>query len=193
MSEVIKFDTEELAKPAPTQKPKKFNLVYTHIRDIVLPDFDFEKYGKEANEFASVLVETCKENGGLSLSANQCGFPHRVFVMGAGDEYVAFFNPKIISESDSTIKMAENSLTVPFLELKLTRPKTVEVEYQDFNGELHKQIYGGISARLIQQQLDNLDGIPFYSKAKPLALEYAIKKQRKTLKKYGMKMKLDIL
>ena len=187
MSDVITINTEELSKPVEQQKTHTFRLAYGCNFE-KSSEFDFEKYGKEANAFTSTLVETCKEHNGLSLCANQCGYPHRVFVMGVDDEYVAFFNPKIVTVSETTIKLPENSLTVPFLELKLKRPISVEVEYQDFNGEKHQSFFGGLSARIVQQQVDNLNGIPFYTRAKPLALEMAVKKQRKVMKRCGIKL-----
>ena len=187
MSDVITFNTEEQSKPIAQPKPQTFSLRYGGPVEQT-PEFDFGINGKYANAFASTLVETCKAHNGLSLSGPQCGYPHRVFVMGVDDEYVAFFNPKIATVSETTIKLPENSLTVPFLELKLKRPISVEVEYQDFNGEKHQSFIGGLSARIVQQQVNNLDGIAFYTLAKPLALEMAIKRQRKTLKRCGLKM-----
>ena len=187
MSDVITFNTEEIAKPIAQPKPQTFSLRYGGPVEQT-PEFDFGMNGKYANEFASTLVETCKAHNGLSLSGPQCGFPHRVFVMGVDDEYVAFFNPKIVSISKTHIKLPENSLTVPFLELKIKRPLSVELEYQDFNGEKHHKFFGGLSARIAQQQVDNLDGIAFYTLAKPLALEMAIKKQRKIMKSCGINL-----
>ena len=187
MSDVITFNTDELAKPIAQPKPQTFSLRYGCTFEQT-PEFDFGLNGKYANEFASTLVETCKAHNGLSLSGPQCGFPHRVFVMGVDDEYVAFFNPKIVSISATTIKLPENSLTVPFLELKIKRPISIEVEYQDFNGEKHNKFFGGLSARIVQQQVNNLDGIAFYTLAKPLALEMAVKKQRNTITRCGINL-----
>jgi len=190
MEELITINTEEAAKPI-IQKAEIFNIVYDAISALnnlqIIPDFDFENPIIDANAFASKLVETCKAHNGVGLSANQCGFLYRVFVMGSGDEYVAFFNPKIISTSIETVRMTENSLSTPFLELKITRPTQIEVEYQDFIGELHKQTFSGLSARIFQHQLDNLNKVMFYSYAKPLALEMALKKQRKYFKKLRIK------
>ena len=187
MSDVITFNTEELAKPISTKTPDVFELIYGPLNTTPLNDFNFELFGTDANRFASTLTDTCKKHNGLGLSANQCGFSHRVFVMGSGDEYVAFFNPRIVTVSETTIKLAENTLTIPFLELKLKRPISIEVEYQDFKGILHQQFFGGLSARIFQQQLDNLNGVMFINHAKPLSLERAIKKQKKMLKRCGMR------
>ena len=193
MNDTITIDTEEHTKPTATPyKPEVFDIVYDAISVLnnlqIIPDFDFENSPVDANEFASKLVETCKLHQGVGLSANQCGFLHRVFVMGSGDEYVAFFNPKILKWSEDTSRMSENSLSTPFLELKLNRPSQIDVEYQDFLGELHHQTFNGLSARIFQHQLDNLNKVMFYSYAKPLALEMALKKQRKMFKKLGLKL-----
>lgn len=193
MNDTFTIDTEEQTKPTATPyKPEVFDIVYDSISTLnnlqIIPDFDFENSPVDANEFASKLVETCKLHHGVGLAANQCGFLYRVFVMGAGEEYVAFFNPKIISVSEEMARMSENSLSTPFLELKLNRPVQIEVEYQDFVGESHKQTFNGLSARIFQHQLDNLNKVMFYSYAKPLALEMALKRQRKMFKKLGLKL-----
>jgi peptide deformylase len=193
MNDTFTIDTEEQTKPTATPyKPEVFDIVYDSISTLnnlqVIPDFDFENPPVDANAFASKLVETCKLHRGVGLSANQCGFLYRVFVMGAGEEYVAFFNPKILKWSEDTSRMSENSLSTPFLELKLNRPSQIDVEYKDFLGEVHKQTFNGLSARIFQHQLDNLNKVMFYSYAKPLALEMALKKQRKMFKKLGLKL-----
>ena len=99
--DVISFNTEQQAKQPSIKKvePKVFSLVpeTDPILKQVLPEFDFNNPPVNPMEFASSLVETCKLHKGIGLAANQCGFKHRVFVMGAGDEYVAFFNPKIFA------------------------------------------------------------------------------------------------
>ena len=193
MNDTITIDTEEHTKPTATPyKPEVFDIVYDSISALnnlqMIPDFDFENPTIDANAFASKLVETCKAHNGIGLSANQCGFLYRVFVMGSGDEYVAFFNPKIISVSEEMVRMSENSLSTPFLELKLNRHWRIDVEYNDFAGKLHQQTFNGLSARIFQHQLDNLNKVMFYSYAKPLALEMALKKQRKIFKKLGLKL-----
>ena len=139
MNDTFTIDTEEQTKPTATPyKPEVFDIVYDSISTLnnlqIIPDFDFGNPPVDANEFASKLVETCKLHNGVGLAANQCGFLHRVFVMGSGDEYVAFFNPKIISVSEEMVRMSENSLSTPFLELKLNRHWRIDVEYNDFAG-----------------------------------------------------------
>jgi hypothetical protein len=112
INDVMRIDTDSWKKDLPILQRETieiFNLVpETHVAlRSKLPDFDFSNPPVDANKFASSLVETCKKHGGIGLSANQCGYNHRVFVMGTGDNYVAFFNPEITWSSEEKIKMEE--------------------------------------------------------------------------------------
>jgi peptide deformylase len=191
MSEVITFNTEDLAKPVSVQKqqPKVFTLVGEDnpILKQVLPEFDFSNPPVNPNEFASTLVETCKLHHGIGLSANQCGFPYRVFVMGSGEEYVAFYNPKLVDKSENEVHLIEGCLSFPFLGLRITRPESVQVEYQDFNGVKRDTTLYGISARAFLHELDHLNGIVYTERVKPLALEMGLKKRNKLMKKIRIK------
>lgn len=187
--DIILYNTEEKLKVEPPKKQiPLFNLVPENhpILTKVLPDFDFSNPPVDPNMFASSLVETCKKNNGYGLSANQCGFEHRVFVMGTGDEYVAYFNPKLIdSEGESHIE--EGCLSFPLLGLRITRPKKITVEYQDFTGQTHTKIFDGITARCFLHELDHMNGIVYTSRVKPLALAMGLKKRSKFVKKYFRK------
>ena len=136
----------------------------------------------DAQQLASSLVETCKKNQGIGLSANQCGIKLRVFVMGAGEDYVAHFNPKLI-ETEGESHMIEGCLSFPLLGLRITRPGTITVEYQDYKGVSHNAKYAGISARCFLHELDHMDGIVYTDRVKPLALKSGMDKRNKVLKK----------
>jgi peptide deformylase len=185
MSDTIVFDTEAALKSEPVMyEVRTFALVPENhpVLYEVLPEFDFSNPPVNPNEFASTLVETCKKHKGYGLSANQCGFKHRVFVMGAGEEYVAFFNPKVVNMSDEMALMDEGCLSYPLLTLKISRPKEIMVEYQDFNGELRNTKLVGISARCFLHELDHMNGIVYTSRVKPLAFQMAMKKRDKLFK-----------
>lgn len=190
MSEVITFNTEELAKnPITSIQPKTFELMHeSHpLISQVLSEFDFKNPPVDPNEFASTLVETCKLHHGIGLSANQCGFPYRVFVMGTGDDYVAFFNPKIIMSSEETSHGIEGCLSFPFLGLRITRPEQISVEYQSYTGELKFATFTGLTSRCFQHELDHMNGVTFTKKAKPLALKSGLDKRNKLIKKLRLK------
>ena len=183
---MITFDTSDALKTvatSPAYLVKTYDLVPEDdsILTEPIPEFNFNNPPINPNKFASTLVETCKKHDGYGLSANQCGFKHRVFVVGTGDNYVAFFNPKIL-ETKGEIHMAEACLSFPMLAIHITRPAEVVIEYQDFNGEKHTEHFIGMTARCILHELDHLNGIVYTTKAKPLALQNGIKRRNKLMK-----------
>lgn len=178
-NDTIIFDTEK-GNQVVQQHIETFDLVPESdpILKEVLPEFDFENAVINPADFASSMVETCIKNNGYGLSANQCGFNHRMFVMGAGSEYVAFYNPKLI-KTEGEIHMQEACLSFPGLGLRITRPEKIWVEYQDYNGIKKEAHYVGISARCWLHELDHMNGIVYTAKAKPLALQSGMKKRAK--------------
>lgn len=148
-----------------------------------MPLFDFSNPPVNPNSFASSLVETCKQHKALGLSANQCGFSYRVFVAGFEDNFVAFFNPIIKSKSEENVHMAEGCLSFPLLTLHITRPASVNVGYQDFNGVYREMELHGLSARVFQHEFDHMNGEVFLNRVKPLAREMGLKRSRKLFKK----------
>lgn len=184
MSDMITFDTTDALKTiGPTPIINIYDLVPEDdpILREPIPEFNFNNPPINPNKFASALVETCKKYNGYGLSANQCGFKHRVFVVGAGDDYVAFFNPKIV-ETKGEVHMMEGCLSFPMLGLHITRPAELVIEYQDFNGATRTGHYVGMTARCILHELDHMNGIVYTSKAKPLALQSGMKKRNKVMK-----------
>jgi peptide deformylase len=184
---IVLYNTEDVLKiPKPQQEEiETFDLVDLNHPALhkALPEFDFENSPVNPTSFASTLVETCKKNNGLGLSANQCGFEHRVFVMGAGDDFIACFNPKLI-ETEGEVHLEEGCLSFPLLNLRITRPKTVKVEYQDYNGQVRAATFDGITARCFLHELDHMNGMMYTSRVKPLALQFGIKKLEKIRRKY---------
>lgn len=181
--DLIVINTEQQTQVVQQNAPV-FPLVHeTHpILKQVLPEFDFSNSPVNPMEFASSLVETCKLHHGIGLSANQCGFPYRVFVMGSEDNFVAFFNPKV-TNTKGEVHMVEGCLSFPFLALRITRPEEIDIEYQDFNGITRTAKYNGLSARCFLHELDHMNGIVYTEKVKPVALQMGIQKRNKLLKK----------
>ena len=185
--EVITFNTKELA-PGNLREQSGGNVFELVAEtDPILKqfttEFDFSNPLVNANEFASTLVETAINYRAIGLSANQCGFPYRVFVMGANNEYVAFFNPVITKFSEEQVHLPEGCASFPLLGLHITRPSWVEVEYQDYLGNHKSARFEGLSARIFQHEFDHMMGVCYTERAKPLALQMAQKTRYKQLKK----------
>ena len=94
--------------------------------------------GADRKQIKEDLFETMEHYKGVGLSGNQVGIMERVFVMYsdfAKREKIVCFNPKITLASETEEIMDEGCLSFPFLVLAITRPKEIEVKYQDQFGE----------------------------------------------------------
>jgi len=183
MSDVITFNTESSVNNQGNYVQQVDILSLVDENDPCLRsrsvEFDFVDPPVDPVEFASQLVETCKIKGGYGLASNQVGVLLRVFVMGSDNEYVAMFNPKIVSKSEKESLIAEGCLSFPMLALKISRSDEIVVEYQDFKGEHHTTELHYLSAHVFQHELDHLDGICYTDRAKPMALKMGMKKRGK--------------
>jgi len=150
----------------------------------MIPEFDLNELPKqEMQTFIRRLKKTMVDYGGLGLSANQCGYRFRMFVMGSKDEQIVCINPRITDKFDDLIKLREGCLSYPGMYLYIPRYKKIEVEYHDENGKLNKEIFEGITAHVFQHELDHMNGIVYTEHVGPLALKMAKDKQSKLVNK----------
>lgn len=180
------INTNEVIKKTAVKAESFYNILPENhpLLTTVSEEWNFEVPQTNANTLASTLTDTALKYKAYGLAAIQCGFPYRVFVMGAEDEYVAMFNPVLIGSSIETSHLDEGCLSFPGLYLKITRPRMVEVEYKDFQGEIHRKTFDGMTARIFQHELDHLNGVVYTSKSKPLSLSMAMKRRSKSKQRY---------
>jgi len=122
-----------------------------------------------SNEFnisnlISDMFETMLKAKGIGLSAIQIGMPLRIFVTEAHlpEENFhfrgTFINPIIKHKSDTIIKHVEGCLSIPQLTAIVDRPEIIELEYYDENWNHIIKTFYGFESRIIQHELDHLDG-----------------------------------
>jgi peptide deformylase len=138
---------------------------------------------------AKRMKMTMKLYGGIGLSANQCGVSERMFVIGTDEFQMVCINPKVIKKSETAVKNKEGCLSYPGLFLSIDRPDWIDVEYTDEFGNTKESRLEGVSAQCFLHELDHLNGIKFVTYAKPVALQMARKKQKKTVKTIVRKAK----
>jgi peptide deformylase len=102
---------------------------------------------------------------GVALSAPQIGEPVRVFVIAdprrGQPRRRVFVNPEIEARSRRTGTFEEGCLSFPDLYLKLRRPQWIRLRYLDGHGRPRVLEDGGLLARIVQHELDHLDGTLF--------------------------------
>jgi peptide deformylase len=139
-----------------------------------------------------------KLDGGIGLAAPQVGIETRVIVIGMGslqtegtEEFSkAFFNPEITEFNEKQEYMVEGCLSYPGLFVKVKRPTEITFTYEDEDGTKFYDHLSGITARIVQHEIDHLDGITFDTKANRIHLQKA-KKDRKLSGRYKKRNALD--
>lgn len=98
---------------------------------------------------------------GLGLSAPQIGIFKRVFVARIRNKIKGFINPKIIKISKKEIAFIEGCLSVPDLYGHVIRPAEIDLEAHDKYGKTFSKSYKGLPTRIIQHEVDHLNGTLF--------------------------------
>lgn len=101
---------------------------------------------------------------GIGLAAPQVGRPIRLFVIAdeiAKENRTVFINPAITQSSRKKVVAEEGCLSLPELWQELARAEKVTVKATDERGRKFKLRAKGILARLMQHELDHLNGILF--------------------------------
>lgn len=115
----------------------------------------------EIKKLIEDMAETMEEKGGEGLAAPQVGVLKRAIVVKTGKGQVALINPRITKKSKEKEIIEEGCLSFPGFWLKIKRAKEVEVEALDLKGEKIQIKAEGFLARVIQHEIDHLDGILF--------------------------------
>jgi peptide deformylase len=116
-------------------------------------------------KFLVDLGETMMELDGAGLAAPQTGNLKRAIVVHSEDgEVRTFINPKITYKSLLKNIIEEGCLSVPGVFAEVKRPKKIWIKYQDEKGIRRKERCGVYLSRVLQHEIDHLDGILFIDK-----------------------------
>lgn len=134
------------------------------------------------------MFVTMHNASGIGLAANQVGVNRRVFIVDLSpvEGYENFkpltmINPKIVSKSDLLSSYEEGCLSIPELKAEVIRPKAIEINYFDLNMKEHKIEAFDLFARVIQHELDHLNGVLF--------IDYLDEETQKKMKRHLNKIK----
>ncbi len=111
------------------------------------------------------MFETMYEEAGMGLAANQVGLDMNFAVIDISheedDESPRIIINPVILESSGSDDREEGCLSIPEIRATISRPEEVLVQYQDPTGETHQEQFDGLLARVIQHEVDHLNGV-FY-------------------------------
>jgi peptide deformylase len=132
-----------------------------------------ERFDDELRDEVARMAAIMRDGLGVGLAATQLGVMHRVLVyqVGADAPLAALVNPEIEWRSDEEEVAEEGCLSLPGVHVDVERPLYVRVRGQDQHGDEVRVEASGLEARVIQHEVDHLDGV--------LILDRATREQRK--------------
>ena len=119
----------------------------------------------EVRDLVRDMKETMLAENGIGLSAPQVGVNLRVIVvqlMSAGKlvgPVQEMINPVITSYSDDSMEYEEGCLSIPGEYIRINRPRSIHVKFQTLSGKYKKWFLKGLEARIVQHEIDHLDGV----------------------------------
>ena len=128
----------------------------------------------EKDESLKDLIErmfnAMEEERGIGLAAPQIGVSKRVVVVSIEEKNfnrLALLNPVIVHLSSETDVMEEGCLSVPGVNADVERPVEAVVRGTTRNGRLVEISAQGLLARVLQHEIDHLDGVLFIDRLSP--------------------------
>ena len=130
---------------------------------VVVPDINGDVQALVADMF-----DAMDRGKGVGLAAVQVGKLLRIFVTRVpGDGPRAFINPDILETSIEQEPFEEGCLSIPGLYTDVDRPSSVRVQAWNLKGRPFSLTVDGYIARVIQHELDHLNGILFIDRIEP--------------------------
>jgi peptide deformylase len=123
----------------------------------------------EIRRLVQDMVETMYDEVGIGLAAPQIGESLRLMVVGdeTGRGAQALVNPAITA-AGGAITAEEGCLSLPGIFAQVTRSEWVTVQAQDLQGEPVSISARGLRARVLQHEVDHLDGVLFIDRLEPV-------------------------
>ncbi len=112
------------------------------------------------------MLQTMYSEDGIGLAAPQVAVNKQLLVVDADPENAAapplvLVNPKILRYSKELAKGQEGCLSIPGVYLDVIRPAAIEVSFKDETGKPRKLKVDDLVARVIQHEMDHLNGVMF--------------------------------
>lgn len=122
-------------------------------------------------EFVKAMYATMLEQNGVGIAAPQVYISKRIIIVASRPnprypdapemEAVVMINPEILSFSRETILGEEGCLSVPDERGQVARAEHISLRYFTIDGEEVETEFSGFPARIVQHEIDHLNGVLF--------------------------------
>ncbi|HEY3613500.1 MAG TPA: peptide deformylase [Gaiellales bacterium] len=141
------------------------------------PAREVSEFSEDLHALVDRMVRLMDDANGVGLAGNQVGLLRRVLVYRPDREDAesrALVNPTIVERSDELVTDEEGCLSLGPLRVPVERNARVTVAAQDENGEPVRVEAGDLEARILQHEIDHLDGVLIIDRTSPDARREAL-------------------
>jgi peptide deformylase len=134
-----------------------------------------ENFDDDLKRLVTRMGELMKDANGVGLAATQIGVLRRVFVFARDEDEVAVLvNPEIVRRGDEAEMDDEGCLSIQGVTMPVERSTSVRIEGRDEKGADVAYDLEGTPARIVQHELDHLDGTMILDRTTPEARREAL-------------------
>jgi len=137
------------------------------LRAVSLPVKSFDK---KLGKLIKDMTKTMIAEKGVGLAAPQIGLNQRLIVVslfgGKERKYIPMINPEILELSDEVVVKEEGCLSLPEEFMDVERAKSVKIAFSDIKGREQTLLLNNMDARVVQHEIDHLDGVLFVDRIK---------------------------
>ena len=116
-------------------------------------------FDRSLRKLAKRMIRIMHDAPGIGLAAPQVGVVDRLIVYDVDDDPRVLVNPELSEFSGEREESDEGCLSVPGVAMPVERPISVRVKGQDETGAAVDYVAEGLEARVIQHEVDHLDGV----------------------------------
>jgi peptide deformylase len=127
---------------------------------------EVDEVDRRARRLMNNMADTMREAPGIGLAAPQVGVLRRIIVWENGEDQGALANP-VILEREGQAEAEEGCLSMPGINYPVVRSKIILVEGVDEAGEKVRFETDDLTARIIQHEIDHLNGVLFIDHLPP--------------------------
>ena len=140
-----------------------------------------DKFDETLERLAEDMLETMREHEGVGLAANQVGRLKRILVAALEDEEYVIVNPEISVIGDEREKDMEGCLSIPEVQVEVERPTRISVSGRDRSGSPVRLEAEGLLARILQHEVDHLNGVLILNRTDRESRKAAMRELRERL------------
>jgi peptide deformylase len=140
-----------------------------------------ESFDESLVRLTQDMLATMRDNEGVGLAATQVGRLKRVFVAAIEDDEFVIVNPVLTDRSEQTETAAEGCLSIPGIHVDVERPTTVTISGQDVSGKPLQIEASDLLARVLQHEVDHLDGVLILDRTDRQSRKAAMREWREQL------------